>query len=173
MSIPIRNADRSRAIAIDRTFFVTSSTWEKRALLQSARASGLLIGVLYHYRNQRKYLLHEFVIMPDHFHVLITIGAEMTRGEGGAADQGRFRVSGRTRTWVPRAGLAEGIFGNSGQGTGGVSEYRRIHSGEPDQAFSGDGKRRLSVFVGTFRICAGFASAAPKGAARGCRFRHR
>jgi REP element-mobilizing transposase RayT len=24
------------------------------------------------YREQRKYLLHEFVVMPDHFHLLIT-----------------------------------------------------------------------------------------------------
>jgi putative transposase len=53
-------------------------TWGKCGLLQSARAAGLLIDVLYHYREQRKYLLHEFVIMPDHFHVLITVGAEMT-----------------------------------------------------------------------------------------------
>jgi putative transposase len=37
-----------------------------------------LIDVLYHYRKQRKYLLHEFVIMPDHFHLLITVGVEMT-----------------------------------------------------------------------------------------------
>jgi putative transposase len=78
MSIPIRNADRSHVIASERTFFVTSSTWGKCGLLQSARAAGLLIDVLYHYREQRKYLLHEFVIMPDHFHVLITVGAEMT-----------------------------------------------------------------------------------------------
>jgi putative transposase len=78
MSIPIRNADRSHVIASVRTFFVTSSTWGKRGLLQSARAAGLMIDVLYHYREQRKYLLHEFVIMPDHFHVLITVGAEMT-----------------------------------------------------------------------------------------------
>jgi putative transposase len=34
--------------------------------------------VLCHYRNQRKYLLHEFVIMPDHFHLLITASTEMT-----------------------------------------------------------------------------------------------
>ena len=78
MSIPIRNADRSRVIASERTFFVTSSTWGKRGLLQSGRAAELLIDVLYHYREQRKYLLHEFVIMPDHFHVLITVGAEMS-----------------------------------------------------------------------------------------------
>jgi putative transposase len=78
MSIPIRNADQSHVIANDRTFFVTSSTWNKTRLLQSARAATLLIDVLYHYRQQGKYLLHEFVVMPDHFHVLITVGAEMT-----------------------------------------------------------------------------------------------
>ncbi|HYW38602.1 MAG TPA: transposase [Terriglobales bacterium] len=78
MSIPIRNADRSHVIANERTFFVTSSTWGKTGLLQSARAASLLIDVLYNYRKQRKYLLHEFVIMPDHFHVLITADAEMT-----------------------------------------------------------------------------------------------
>ena len=78
MSIPIRNADRSHVIASERTFFVTSSTWRKCGLLQSTRAAGLLVDVLYHYREQQKYLLHEFVIMPDHFHLLITVGAETT-----------------------------------------------------------------------------------------------
>jgi REP-associated tyrosine transposase len=78
MSIPIRNADQSHVLAGERTFFVTSSVWGKRNLLQSARSAGLLIDMLYHYRKERKYLLHEFVIMPDHFHVLITVGAEMT-----------------------------------------------------------------------------------------------
>jgi putative transposase len=78
MSVPIRNADRSHVIASNRTFFATSSTCEKRGLLQSTRAAGLLIDVLYHYRQQQKYLLHEFVIMPDHFHVLLTVDAEMT-----------------------------------------------------------------------------------------------
>jgi putative transposase len=65
-------------IAGERTFFVTSSTWGKCGLLQSARAVGLFIEVLYHYREQRKYFFHEFVVMPDHFHLLITLGSEMT-----------------------------------------------------------------------------------------------
>jgi putative transposase len=30
------------------------------------------LDVLLHYRLQGKYLLHEFVVMPDHFHLLIT-----------------------------------------------------------------------------------------------------
>ena len=78
MSIPFRNADPSRIVASDRTFFITSSTCNKQALLQTDRSARLLIDVLYHYRKQKKYLLHEFVIMPDHFHLLISVGAEMT-----------------------------------------------------------------------------------------------
>jgi putative transposase len=34
--------------------------------------ANLLLDVLFHYRQQQKYLLHEFVIMPDHFHLLLT-----------------------------------------------------------------------------------------------------
>jgi putative transposase len=78
MSVPARNANPSRIVASERTFFVTSSTWNKQALLQSDRSATLLIDVLYHYRREGRFLLHEFVIMPDHFHVLITVGAEMT-----------------------------------------------------------------------------------------------
>jgi putative transposase len=61
-----------------RTFFVTSSTAGKRNLLQSDRSANLFIEILYHYRSERKYLLNSFVVMPDHFHVLITIGPEVT-----------------------------------------------------------------------------------------------
>ena len=50
---------------------VTSSTWERRSLFQAEPWAGLLIDVLYHYRGSA-YLLHEFVIMPDHFHVLVS-----------------------------------------------------------------------------------------------------
>lgn len=78
MAIPIRHSVGARAIAEARTFFVTSSIAEKRNLLQSDRSAGLFIRVLYEYRAQAKYRLHEFVVMPDHFHVLLTVGSEMT-----------------------------------------------------------------------------------------------
>jgi putative transposase len=32
----------------------------------------LFIETLYHYRQQGVYTLHEFTIMPDHFHVLVS-----------------------------------------------------------------------------------------------------
>ena len=34
--------------------------------------------VLYHYHRQAKFCLHEFVVMPDHFHSLITVGPELS-----------------------------------------------------------------------------------------------
>ena len=34
--------------------------------------------VLAHYREQKKYVLHEFVIMPDHLHLLLTPAPEIS-----------------------------------------------------------------------------------------------
>jgi len=78
MAIPSRHAGPSAIPPTLRTFFVTSSIAGKRNLLQSERSANLFIEVLYHYRLERKYFLHSFVVMPDHFHVLITVGHEIT-----------------------------------------------------------------------------------------------
>jgi len=50
---------------------VTTETWSRRALFKNEPWAKLLIDTLYHYRGQA-YLLHEFVVMPDHIHVLLT-----------------------------------------------------------------------------------------------------
>src|ERR1700684_1059081 len=78
MAIPSRHADPVRAVAGARTFFVTSSISGKRNLLQSDRSAALFVCVLYGYRDQNKFRLHEFVVMPDHFHVLLTVECDMT-----------------------------------------------------------------------------------------------
>jgi len=74
------HASPGKIVAERRSFFVSSSAADKRNLLQSERAAKLFIDVLvlYNYRAQRKFLLHGFVVMPDHFHVLITIEAEIS-----------------------------------------------------------------------------------------------
>jgi putative transposase len=56
------------------THFVTATTttWRKRALFQADRIALLFIETLYHYRSDRKFLIHEFVVMRDHFHLLMT-----------------------------------------------------------------------------------------------------
>jgi len=60
-------------------YFITASTFQKRNLLQSDRMKKLLIDVLFHYRQLEKYRLHEFVIMSDHFHLLLTPGVTLER----------------------------------------------------------------------------------------------
>jgi putative transposase len=54
------------------TYFVTASTWDKISLFQTDRMARLLLDTLFHYRESHNYLLHEFVLMPNHFHRLLT-----------------------------------------------------------------------------------------------------
>ena len=62
---------REHATNMQQTYMVTTSTWERRDLFRNERWAKLLIDTMYHYRGSA-YLLHEFVIMPDHLHVLLT-----------------------------------------------------------------------------------------------------
>jgi putative transposase len=55
-----------------RTFFITSVVWNRRSLFQTDRMSQLIIDVLRTNRAQARFQLHEFVIMPDHIHVILT-----------------------------------------------------------------------------------------------------
>lgn len=74
MTIPYRGRTS------ETTYFITADCWEKKRLLQSERMALLLIDVFYHYRSQKKYVLHEFVVMPHHFHLLITpLGSTLER----------------------------------------------------------------------------------------------
>ena len=54
------------------TYFITTCTSQKKSVFQSERMANLLLQVMFDYRNQGKFLLHEFVLMADHLHLLIT-----------------------------------------------------------------------------------------------------
>jgi len=54
------------------TFFVTAATYGRRRLFQSSTTAELLLETLQHYRRAGYYKLHAFVIMPDHFHIILT-----------------------------------------------------------------------------------------------------
>jgi putative transposase len=56
----------------ERTFFVTSIAWRRVPIFRVEARARLLVEVLLGYRDQGKYLLHEFVVMPDHIHLLLT-----------------------------------------------------------------------------------------------------
>ncbi len=59
-------------MSADRTFFLMSVTWQRRPIFRSEQAATLLLDTLFSYRDQGIFQLHEFVIMPDHMHLLIS-----------------------------------------------------------------------------------------------------
>ena len=60
------------------TYFVTSNTAERRLFFRQERWATLFLEVLNSCRPER-YLLHGFVLMPDHFHLLITPAESLER----------------------------------------------------------------------------------------------
>ena len=63
MAIPSRTAKAG-------TFFVTTATHNRRRLFQVEANAQRLLETIEHYRAN--YLLHAYVVMPDHLHLLIT-----------------------------------------------------------------------------------------------------
>src|ERR1017187_3353397 len=78
MSIPSRPSDPSSASFSPRTFFVTTRTAGGRSLFQKDRMAALLIEVLRTYMREEKITVHDFVIMPNHVHILMTVPGEMS-----------------------------------------------------------------------------------------------
>jgi putative transposase len=90
MAHPGRNASVANILNQDRTFFATSGTSMGQRLLQSERNAGLLIEVLRSLVAERKFELRDFVIMPDHLHLLLTVHDEMTIEKAMQLIKGRF-----------------------------------------------------------------------------------
>jgi putative transposase len=61
-----------------------------RCLLQSERSAGLLIDILRSLVAERNFKLHDFVIMPDHVHLLLTVDEGMTVEKAMQLVKGRF-----------------------------------------------------------------------------------
>jgi putative transposase len=87
----------------DRTFFVTTVTAMRQPIFRHAATANLLIETLAHYRNARKFLLHEFVVMPDHVHLLITPGADASLEKSMQFIKGglSYRLHSCSAVWQP------------------------------------------------------------------------
>jgi len=54
------------------TYAITISTFQQHRHFQRTANAELFIATLFRYRDQGKFRLHAFAVMPDHVHVLIT-----------------------------------------------------------------------------------------------------
>jgi putative transposase len=93
---------REHATNNEQTYFVTASTWQRRALFNNTRWADLFLATLHSYRG-KGYLLHEYVLMPDHFHVLITPAETLERAvqliKGGFSFRAKRELGSSMEIW--------------------------------------------------------------------------
>ena len=93
---------REHATNNGQTYMVTSTTWNRAGHFRNERWARLFIDTLYHYRGTA-YQLHEFVVMPDHIHVLITPSASLERAvqfiKGGFSFRAKKELNSNLEVW--------------------------------------------------------------------------
>ena len=79
-----------------------SVTVKRRSLFQVTATAELFERTLLDYRGQGKFLLHAFVIMPDHFHALITPAPEVSLEKAVQFVKGgfSFRLKSKHEVWM-------------------------------------------------------------------------
>src|SRR5271157_276404 len=87
------------------TYFVTAGTAFKKNLLQSDRMADVFCETLFDYRDARRFQVHAFVVMPNHFHLILTVpeGSTLERAvqfiKGGFSYQAGKRFGLRCPIW--------------------------------------------------------------------------
>jgi len=96
------NAKREHATNNAQTYFVSSQTWERRPLFRNEIWARLFFKTLL-LRRSKAYLLHEFVLMPDHFHLLITPAIALERAvqfiKGGFSYRAKKELQTNAEIW--------------------------------------------------------------------------
>jgi putative transposase len=87
------------------TYFASSATWERRELFRVSEIAEILVQRILACREKGAYQLHEFVVMPNHFHLLMTPGETTTLEKavqlikGGSSHQIHARRGNRMEIW--------------------------------------------------------------------------
>ncbi len=89
------------------TYFVTTGSWQKRELFQVTEVAEIVVQRVLACRDEGAYQLHEFVLMPNHLHLLLTPGDTTTleKGmqliKGGSCHQIHQRRGHKMEVWQP------------------------------------------------------------------------
>jgi putative transposase len=73
-----------------KTYFVTASAYMHQNLFQRAETVDLLLATIIRNRNKGEFLLHEYVIMPNHMHLLVTVDDDHSIGRAVQLIKGGF-----------------------------------------------------------------------------------
>jgi len=114
--------------AIGSTYFVTTKAAQSIAVFQVHDIAEIVIAKLLHYRMAGAYLLHEFVLMPNHLHLLLTptdstsLEKAMQLIKGGSSHEIHQQRGTRTEIW--QAGFHEATIRDTADY---LSRVRYIH----------------------------------------------
>jgi putative transposase len=93
---------REHATHNQQTYFVSSQLWGRRQLFKNERWAKLFLDTLFHYRGAA-FFLHEFVLMPEHFHLLITPLTSLEKAvqfiKGGFSHRARVELGSNMEVW--------------------------------------------------------------------------
>jgi putative transposase len=86
-------------------YFITASAFQRRPLFRKEPMARLFVEVLVHYRDKKNYLLHEFVLMHDHFHPLVSPSLSLERSlqliKGGFSYRAKRELGFAGEIWEP------------------------------------------------------------------------
>src|SRR5277367_6781191 len=60
------------------TYFVTAKATQNIAIFQVRETAEIVVGKILEYRNRGNYLVHDFVLMPNHLHLILTPAPSVT-----------------------------------------------------------------------------------------------
>ena len=97
-----------------RTFFISSRTSQGRAILQTEQMANLFLDVLRRYVAAHRFRIHDFVVMRNHFHLLLSVDGDMAVEKGSAIDQGQLLLSCQEGAGLSTRDLAARLFRDTG-----------------------------------------------------------
>jgi putative transposase len=73
-----------------KTYFVTASAYMHQNLFQRTETADLLLNTIFRYRDAGEFSLQEFVVMPNHIHLLVSINDDHAIGRAMQMIKGGF-----------------------------------------------------------------------------------
>ena len=89
------------------TYFVTTKTWQGRFVFQVIENAEILVESILRHRDAGSYVLHEFVVMPNHLDLILTPAEDTTLEEamqlikGGSSRAIHQRRESKLQIWQP------------------------------------------------------------------------
>jgi putative transposase len=86
-----------------RTYFITTTTANRRRLFQVEANAQLLLDVLMEQRVKNRFHLHAFVLMPDHMHAILTPAPDVSLEKAVQFIKGNFShlLKSKLAVWTP------------------------------------------------------------------------